>query len=104
MIDNGNNEIRGGGVKRDVGKDEKKLIKFAWPYLKHWCYCISQMKWLLHQILNCVQNALEMPWYLCPHLFKSISRSFRTFAILFFHGKMTGVPGMSNTFTSGKLH
>ena len=31
MIDNINNEIRGGGVKRDVGGDEKQLIKFAWP-------------------------------------------------------------------------
>ena len=31
MIDNGNNEIRGGGVERYVGGDEKKLIKFAWP-------------------------------------------------------------------------
>ena len=30
MIDNGNNEIRGGGVERDVGSDEKQLIKFAW--------------------------------------------------------------------------
>ena len=31
MIDNSNNEIRGGRVKRDVGGDEKQLIKFAWP-------------------------------------------------------------------------
>ena len=31
VIDNGNNEIRGGGVERDVGGDEKQLIKFAWP-------------------------------------------------------------------------
>ena len=31
MIDNSNNEIRGGGVKRDAGGDEKQLIKFAWP-------------------------------------------------------------------------
>ena len=29
VIDNSNNEIRGGGVKRDVGRDEKQLIKFA---------------------------------------------------------------------------
>jgi len=28
MIDNGNNEIRGGGVERE---DEKQFIKFAWP-------------------------------------------------------------------------
>jgi len=32
VIDNGNNEIRGGGVGRDAGGDEKQLIKFAWPY------------------------------------------------------------------------
>jgi len=31
VIDNGNNEIRGGGVERDAGGDEKQLIKFAWP-------------------------------------------------------------------------
>ena len=31
MIDNSSNEIRGGGVKRDVDGDEKQLIKFAWP-------------------------------------------------------------------------
>ena len=36
VIDNGNNEIRGGGVKRDVGRDEKQLIKFAWPYVEEW--------------------------------------------------------------------
>jgi len=32
VIDNGNNEIRGGGVERDAGGDEKQLIKFTWPY------------------------------------------------------------------------
>ena len=26
-------KLRGGGVKRDVGRDEKQLIKFAWPNL-----------------------------------------------------------------------
>ena len=31
MTDSSNNEIRGGGVKRDAGGDEKQLIKFAWP-------------------------------------------------------------------------
>ena len=31
VIDNSNNEIRGGGVERDAGGDEKQLIKFAWP-------------------------------------------------------------------------
>ena len=31
VIDNGNNEIRGGRVERDAGGDEKQLIKFAWP-------------------------------------------------------------------------
>ena len=35
MIDNSNNEIRGGGVKRDTDGDEKQLIKFAWPYYVH---------------------------------------------------------------------
>ena len=29
VIDNSNNEIRGGGVKRDSGGDEKQLIKFV---------------------------------------------------------------------------
>jgi len=29
MIDNGNNEIRGGRIERDAGGDEKQLIKFA---------------------------------------------------------------------------
>ena len=33
VIDKSNNEIRGGGVKRDAGRDEKQLIKFAWPKL-----------------------------------------------------------------------
>jgi len=32
VIDNGNNEISGGGVERDAGGDEKQLIMFAWPY------------------------------------------------------------------------
>ena len=32
VIDNSNNEIRGGGIKRyAAGGDEKQLIKFAWP-------------------------------------------------------------------------
>ena len=31
VIDNSNNEIKGGGVKRDAGGDEKQSIKFAWP-------------------------------------------------------------------------
>ena len=31
MIDDNNTEIRGSGVKRDVGRDEKQLIKFVWP-------------------------------------------------------------------------
>jgi len=29
VINNGNNEIRGSGVKGDAGGDEKQLIKFA---------------------------------------------------------------------------
>ena len=33
VIDNSNNEIRGSGVKRDVGGDEKQLIKFSRPYV-----------------------------------------------------------------------
>ena len=35
VIDNSNNEIRGSGVKRDVGGDEKQLIKFSRPYYVH---------------------------------------------------------------------
>ena len=31
MINNGNHESRGSEVKRDVGGDEKQVIKFAWP-------------------------------------------------------------------------
>ena len=31
VIDNSNNEIRGGRVERDAGGDEKQLSKFAWP-------------------------------------------------------------------------
>ena len=32
VFDNSNTtEIRGGGVQRDAGEDEKQLIKFAWP-------------------------------------------------------------------------
>jgi len=30
VIDNDNNQIRGGRVERDAGGDEKQLIKFAW--------------------------------------------------------------------------
>ena len=33
VVDNRNNEIRGSGVKGGAGRDEKQLIKFAWPYL-----------------------------------------------------------------------
>ena len=29
---NMNNEIRDGGLERDVHMDENQLIKFAWPY------------------------------------------------------------------------
>jgi len=32
VIDNSSNEIRGSGVERDAGWDEKQLIKFTWPY------------------------------------------------------------------------
>ena len=32
IYDNGNYEIRGSGVERDAGGDEKQLIMFAWPY------------------------------------------------------------------------
>ena len=35
VIDNSNNEIRGEGVKRDAGGDEKQLIKFSRPYYVH---------------------------------------------------------------------
>ena len=31
VIDNSNNEIRGSGVERDKGGDEKQFIKFARP-------------------------------------------------------------------------
>ena len=31
VIDNSNNEIGGGGVERDAGRDEKQLINFGWP-------------------------------------------------------------------------
>ena len=33
VIDYSSNEIRGSGVKRDVGRDEKQLIKFNLPGL-----------------------------------------------------------------------
>ena len=33
VINNSNSDIRGGGVRRGVGRDEKQLIKFAWPKL-----------------------------------------------------------------------
>ena len=36
VIDNSNNEIRGSGIKRDAGGDEKQLIKFAWPNSHHY--------------------------------------------------------------------
>jgi len=36
VIDNDNNEIRGGGrrggFEKDAGGEEIQLIKFAWPY------------------------------------------------------------------------
>jgi len=44
VIDNSNNEIRGGGVEMDAGGDEKQLIKFAWPYT---------------QLLTCVKCLLK---------------------------------------------
>ena len=33
VINNRNNEIRGGGVKRDVGRDANQLINFVRPYV-----------------------------------------------------------------------
>jgi len=38
VINNGNNEIRGGRVERDAGGDEKQVIKFAWPDM---CWVVS---------------------------------------------------------------
>ena len=38
VIDNGNNEIRGGGVERDVGGDEKQS---SLPGLKSWTGAFS---------------------------------------------------------------
>ena len=35
VIDNSNNEIRGGGVKRMWAGTEKQLIKFACPYAQY---------------------------------------------------------------------
>ena len=35
VIDNSDNEIRGGGVKRDVGRDANQLINFVRPYYVH---------------------------------------------------------------------
>jgi len=37
VINNGNHEIKGSGVKRDAGGDEKHLIYFAWPKLSSTC-------------------------------------------------------------------
>jgi len=41
MIDNSDNEIRGSGVKRDAGGDEKQLSKFAWPYSQNYAGIIG---------------------------------------------------------------
>jgi len=56
VIDNGNNEIRGGGVERDAGRDEKQLIKFAWPYI-----CFSKSS-IVTPFLNfyCLRNWLPL--------------------------------------------
>ena len=44
MIDNSNNEIRSGWVKRDTSGVEKQLIKFAWPNEVH-AACMSIPRW-----------------------------------------------------------
>ena len=50
VTDNSNNEIRGGGIKRDAGGDEKQLIKFAWPYVKIAIYVFN---WKLNCPSHC---------------------------------------------------
>ena len=49
MIDNSNNEIRGSGIKRDAGGDEKQLIKLAWSY----------------QCLTCDLTTAYFPMHIC---------------------------------------
>ena len=56
MIDNSNNEIRGGGVKRDAGGDEKQLIKFVWP--KGWLARVRLA--LLLRFLQRMHNQIGM--------------------------------------------
>jgi len=53
VIDNGNNEIRGGGVERDAGRDEKQVIKFAWPNNMSWLRCRLGFS-LLHSTIMCI--------------------------------------------------
>ena len=48
MTDNSNNEIRGSGIKRDAGGDEKQLIKFAWPYSDYYFYVLTYNDLLIH--------------------------------------------------------
>jgi len=55
VIDNSNNEIRGSGVERDAGRDEKQLIKFAWPHnahCKNFYYIYTLQTFLL--LPNCI--------------------------------------------------
>ena len=44
VIDNSHNEIRGSRVERDAGRDEKQLIKFAWPKLS--------TKWISREMIS----------------------------------------------------
>jgi len=51
-MDNSHNEVRGGRVERDAGRDEKQLIKFAWPNIQ-----VFIVKVFLHyksRIKNCL--------------------------------------------------
>ena len=48
VIDSSNNEIRGGRVKKDVGRDEKQVIKFAWPYFESFLTSIVSSEISIH--------------------------------------------------------
>ena len=80
MTDNSNNEIRGGGVKRDAGGDEKQLIKFhprviprkQMPYVSkaiHFLFNVSQKVEILAALTKwCIVGLIIICSTQVPHI------------------------------------
>ena len=58
IIDNGNNEIRGGGVEKDAGRDEKNKsslgVKIMFRSSCQYTHSVAYRLLELHNTLSCV--------------------------------------------------